>query len=313
MSNKVRQLYNKNKQMKESNENGLTMVKWGGLINEFLWLCAGVNKKQIRQCPTEYAKYAGQGGLILFTGLMAALSGGYAFYTIFSSARLAFAFGLFWGLLIFNLDRFIVNTMYTDGKHTISGQELKAGLPRIIIAIFLGIVISTPLELKIFEDRIESQIAKDNKKRASDLMNEDVYTLKTLEEDKAELATLQSQRRELTDKLDIASEELKAEEEGVALSKKAGRGPAWRAKSDRKRDCERAIEDWDTMNADRLNDLQEDIRILNKNLRETNKTSEVLGENKGFCVRYEAFSNIKDENPSVRIVSIFIMLLKFRK
>ena len=295
--------------MNEISANGQETVKWGGLLNEFLWLCAGVNKKQIRQCPTEYAKYAGQGGLILFTGLMAALSGGYAFFTIFNSTSLAIAFGIFWGLLIFNLDRFIVNTMYSDGKHTISGYELLAGLPRIIIAIFLGIVISTPLELKIFEDRIESQIAKDNKRRATDLMNEDVFTLKTLEEDKAELANLQAQRRELADKLDIASEELKAEEEGSALSGKAGRGPAWRAKSDRKRDCERALEDWDTMNADRLKDLQEDIRRLNKSLGETKTASDELGENKGFCVRYEAFSNIKKENESVRIVSIFIMLM----
>lgn len=295
--------------MKESIANGQETIKWGGLLNEFLWLCAGVNKKQIRQCPTEYAKYAGQGGLILFTGLMAALSGGYAFFTIFNSVSLAFAFGVFWGLLIFNLDRFIVNTMYTDGKHTISRYELLAGLPRIIIAIFLGIVISTPLELKIFEDRIESQIAKDNKRRAADLLNEDVFTLKTLEDDKTELANLQAQRRELADKLDVASEELKAEEEGSALSGKAGRGPAWRAKYDRKRDCERAIEDWDTMNADRVRDLQDDIRRLNKGLEQTKATSDELGENKGFCVRYEAFSNIKRDNQSVRLVSIFIMLL----
>lgn len=295
--------------MNEISTNGQNTVKWGGLLNEFLWICAGVNRKQVRQCQTEYAKYAGQGGLILFTGLMAALSGGYAFFTIFCSTSLAIAFGIFWGLLIFNLDRFIVNTMYTDGKHTISGYELLAGLPRIVIAIFLGIVISTPLELKIFEDRIESQIAKDNKRRAIDLLNEDVFTLKALEEDKTEWSDLQAQRRALADKLDVASEELKEEEEGSALSGRAGRGPAWRAKYDRKRDCERALADWDTMNADKLKDLQEDIRRLNKGLEQTKVTSDELGENKGFCVRYEAFSNIKKENSAVRIVSLFIMLM----
>jgi len=113
----------------------------GGLINNFLWICSGVNVKLVRQCPTEWAKYAGQGGLILFTALMAMLSGGYAFSTIFKNVPISIGFGIFWGLLIFNLDRFIVNTMYSDGKHTISGYELLAGLPRIIIAIFLGIVI----------------------------------------------------------------------------------------------------------------------------------------------------------------------------
>ena len=82
---------------------------------------------------------------------MAMLSGGFAFFTIFNNAKLSVAFGVFWGLLIFNLDRFIVNTMYSDGKYTISWGELLAGLPRLIIAVFIGIVISMPLELKIYE------------------------------------------------------------------------------------------------------------------------------------------------------------------
>lgn len=129
-----------------------------GLLNEFLWTCAGVNKQVLRQCPSDYAKYAGIGGTILFTALMAALSGGYALNFVFDNQNVAIAFGIFWGLLIFNLDRFIVNTMYSDGKHSISWGELKSGLPRIIMAIFLGIVISTPLELKIFEDKIKMEI-----------------------------------------------------------------------------------------------------------------------------------------------------------
>lgn len=135
-----------------------TKSKRSGIINEFLWTCAGVNKQVLRQCPSDYAKYAGIGGTILFTALMAALSGGYALNFVFKNMWVACAFGFFWGLLIFNLDRFIVNTMYSDGKHTISWGEIRSGLPRIIMAIFLGVVISTPLELKIFEDKIKMKI-----------------------------------------------------------------------------------------------------------------------------------------------------------
>ena len=129
-----------------------------GWLNEFLWSCAGVNKAVLRQCPSDYAKYAGIGGTILFTALMACFSGGYALSYVFGKWWIGFIFGIFWGLLIFNLDRFIVNTMYSDGKVTISWQELKSGLPRIIMAIFLGIVISYPLELKIFDDEIQVKI-----------------------------------------------------------------------------------------------------------------------------------------------------------
>ena len=68
--------------MKSNNEE-LENIKWGGFLNEFLWICCGVNRKVLRQCPTDYAKYAGMGGTILFTALMACLSGSYALYTVF--------------------------------------------------------------------------------------------------------------------------------------------------------------------------------------------------------------------------------------
>lgn len=167
-------------------------AKWGRLLNEFLWTCAGVNKKILRQCPTDYAKYAGIGGTILFTALMAMLSGGYALYFVFrdkstndvmfSDVFFAMLFGMFWGLLIFNLDRFIVNTMYSDGKVTISRREFTSGLPRIIMAIFLGIVISTPLELKIFEDEIAVQVEKNKQKELDKLVAKNDSTLQLREQ-----------------------------------------------------------------------------------------------------------------------------------
>jgi len=150
------------------------LVESGGRINEFFWLCSGVNRKILRQCPTEYAKYAGMGGTIFFTACMAALSGGYAISTVFDSTIIAIFFGIFWGMLIFNLDRLIVNTMYSDGKVTISWQEFVSGLPRIVMAIFLGIVISTPLELKIFEDAIDIKIEQDKDRLLNERIGETI-------------------------------------------------------------------------------------------------------------------------------------------
>lgn len=158
----------------------LDTPKKSGLINEFLWSCAGVNKHILRQCPSDYAKYAGIGGTILFTAIMAALSGGYALNFVFKDIYISIAFGIFWGLLIFNLDRFIVNTMYSDGKHTISWAELKSGFPRIIMAVFLGIVISTPLELRIFESEINNQLEKDKKDKIEEYVRTDKVLLDSL-------------------------------------------------------------------------------------------------------------------------------------
>ncbi len=88
------QINNNSKTVFSENE-----LKSGGILNEFLWMCAGANRSVLRQCPTEYAKYAGIGGTILFTALMAMLSGGYAFYTIFEEVSTTCFFGVFWGVV----------------------------------------------------------------------------------------------------------------------------------------------------------------------------------------------------------------------
>lgn len=157
-------------------------IRKPGWYNIFFWWCAGVNRDVLKQCPTEWAKYAGMGGTIFSTACMAALSGGYAISTVFDNTMVAVLFGVFWGfVIIFNLDRLIVNTMYSDGEVTISWKELKSGLPRIIMALFLGIVISTPLELKIYEKSINTKIKTLKKDKLKELLADDEAKLAEFE------------------------------------------------------------------------------------------------------------------------------------
>lgn len=278
-------------------------VKWGGLLNEFLWSCAGVNKKVIRQCPTDYAKYAGSGGTILFTALMAMLSGGYAMYFVFHDEWVACAFGVFWGLLIFNLDRYIVNTMYSDGKPTISWLELRSGLPRIIMAIFLGVVISTPLEMKIFEDRIDSQLVKDNINRTNETMQASARGNQVII-DRRNL--LEKEQKEITSRLAKANQELQLEGEGAALSGKMGHGPIYEDKKANRDAIQSELNDWQRQHSNELEDLKNQIASNTERARKDIKDG---NKENGFCVRYEAFSHIKEDNASLEVVSIVIMLL----
>jgi hypothetical protein len=150
------------------------------MLNEFMWFCSGANKEIVRRCPNEHSKYFGIGGTIFFTALMASLSGGYAITTVFEDVTAGICFGLFWGALIFNLDRFIVNTMYSDGEHTISKEEIWGGLPRLVIAIFLGIVISMPLELRVFEKEIMVEINELKKDKLNEFIKDDQNKLDSI-------------------------------------------------------------------------------------------------------------------------------------
>ena len=64
-------------------------------------------------------------------------------------------FGILWGLMIFNLDRYIVSSIKKTGSFW---NQFFMAVPRLILATFLGIVISKPLELKIFEKEVNKQL-----------------------------------------------------------------------------------------------------------------------------------------------------------
>ena len=276
-------------------------------INEFLWSCAGVNKEVLRLYPNEYAKYAGSGGTILFTALMAMISGGYAMFFVFDSVIAAVIFAMFWGMLIFNLDRFIVNSMHTDGKDTLSWKKIKAALPRFIMAIFLGIVISTPLEMKIFNDRIESQLLKDNITRINEAKKEskDYNTITLL---KAELSNLSKERKTLSDELQKAQKDLKEEAEGNALSGIAGHGSIYRDKEIYVAQCKSNLDEWDKLHQSRMSTVQKRIDEVNQHIESFEEKIDNLKED-GFSARYEAFANLKNDNPALATVSLMITLL----
>jgi hypothetical protein len=128
-------------------------------ISRFFWFCAGAHTETLEKHPTEHNKYIGIGATIFFTGLFAALSGGYAMHFVFKgesfATLLSVFFGVIWGLAIFNMDRYIVGSL---DKNASSGKQLLQATPRILLAIMIGIVISRPLELKIFDKEIREKL-----------------------------------------------------------------------------------------------------------------------------------------------------------
>ena len=83
--------------------------------SSFLWWCAGTHQKLLKKFPSEHSKYSGLGGVVLATFVLASLSSGYAVYSIFGNIWWTILFGFIWGLIIFNLDRFLVSTMRKYG------------------------------------------------------------------------------------------------------------------------------------------------------------------------------------------------------
>ena len=153
-----------------------------GIIMKMMWKAAGADRYILeRSTYSDHVKYACLGGIVIATGLMASLAGGYAFYIIFGqqttnlaqgteatieaassqtlSIIFSLVFGLIWGLIIFNIDRFIVaSTGKGDGSEAITLSEIKTAIPRILMGIIIAITISKPVELRMFQQEIEVEL-----------------------------------------------------------------------------------------------------------------------------------------------------------
>ncbi len=157
-----------------------------GRFMHFLWDCAGGDRFLLERATySDQIKYLCLGGIVLSTGLMASMAGGYAFYTIFSpkvanvldkqkmanmpvevpidvpTVVLSIIFGIIWGLIIFNIDRFIVAaTGKGDGTEKITRQEFVGAIPRILMGAIIAITISKPVEIRMFKSEIDAALAK---------------------------------------------------------------------------------------------------------------------------------------------------------
>jgi hypothetical protein len=153
-------------------------------IKRLFWMIAGADRYLLeRSTYGDQIKYLCLGGIILATGIMAGLAGGYAFYTIFEprgnaldfktvssvagtyqhtdigTAIRATIFGIVWGLIIFNIDRFIVtSTGKGDGTEEITRKELVGALPRIIMGAIIALTISKPVEIRMFKAEIDVKL-----------------------------------------------------------------------------------------------------------------------------------------------------------
>jgi len=238
------------------------------IIERLLWWAAGADKDLLTAengCPpSDRVKYFGMGGVVLATGVLASLSSGYAFYTIFSpkgdavkasiidpsklaeavhypTALMAACFGLLWGLMIFNLDRFIISAGGKgDMKEKLTWKDLGQAWPRILMAVILGIIISKPLEVRIMKTEIDAELSRRQEMYEFDLNRQSDSLIDAKKKNiYARLAPLEKQVKDNQDyvekrRLEIKEQrkQLELEAEGKTASGVAGRGPAWKDKKE---------------------------------------------------------------------------------
>jgi len=291
----------------------------------FLW-SSGAHVETLRKVPEEKSKYFGIGGTIIFTALMATFAGGYAVNLAFDNITISILFGIFWGLLIFNLDRYIVSSFgIGDGKKTISRQELIEAAPRLMMAIILGIVISTPLELKLFQKEITSEISELNTKQFS-VHDSTVRILleKQIIPNTKEIKDLESQIDKKNEELKIkevkrdqANSEMIKEAEGTSGTMKRGKGPLFKEKelnyNNLKDEYTQLKEEYDVLyksNKKRIESLKsKKDNILEKFKIDEEGYATIKRKNDGLMAQLKALDSLTSKNTFLLIAKWLITLL----
>jgi hypothetical protein len=273
------------------------------MLKRFFIMCSGADRDLLSTCSDgEQTKYVGIGATVFFTAVMAFLASSYALFTVFDTTQTAVIFGVIWAFLIFNLDRFIVSTIR---KRDNLRYELLQATPRIILAMIIAIVISKPLEIKIFEKEIntvllkeKNQLAMVNKKQVSDYFKSD------LDKNKAETDSLKSAITKKEKEVNSYYETYIAEAEGTAGTKKLGKGPVFKEKIAKHDLAKKEFDTLQKTNLAKIADLDKKAKTLQANLdKKITETQPIIDSFDGLMARINALGKLP------AFPSFFIMLL----
>ena len=280
-----------------NHQNQITMLK------RFFILCSGADKNLLEGCSEgEQTKYAGIGATVFFTAVMAFIAASYALFTVFDNIYYASFFGFIWGLLIFNLDRFIVSTIRKRDK---IGSEFLQATPRIILAMIIAIVISKPLEIKIFEKEINTVLLKEkndlalaNKKQVANYFKTD------LDKNKAEIDSLKSDMIKKEKEVNALYSTYITEAEGTSGTKKLGKGPVYKEKRQKHDASLKALDTLQKNNLAKIAVLEKKGKTLQADLdKKVTETQPIIDSFDGLMARINALGKLP------WLPSFFIMLL----
>jgi Domain of unknown function (DUF4407) len=276
---------------------------------KFLWWCAGAHQQLLREYPSEHTKYAGLGGVILATFVLAALSAGYAIFSVFGNIIWTVVFAVIWGLIIFNFDRFLVSTMRKYGVST--KKQIWMALPRIVLALLIGVTIARPLELKIFEKEIDTKVVQNMHHKV--LLNDSLLQQENkllIQTSSAERDRLLSRKISLEDTLHRLQQAYVQEADGTGGSGQRGIENLTRLKMDAYKNA--VIQFTPELKLLAGGILQQDS-IMNSakaTLEDKRKQYEATVKNNiGFLERNKALTDLANEESSVFWTSLLLSLL----
>lgn len=281
-------------------------------VQKFLWQCAGANEEILlrENCTTDRAKYTSIGAIVLFISTLASFSMGYAIFVIFENRILSVVLGLLWGWGIRSLDQLFIISI--KKKYRANFGEYLGGfvaqtitaIPRLGLALVLGLVISKPLEIQIFNKELEAEIAKVNEVEIKNLR-------KKLYDDEMQALDIEKERLENNIKLEIekrekAYKEFICEAEGKCGTGKYGRGPVTDEKEKELHRLDQNIAQLKRQKKEVKQKIDEANNRLNKKIQQLKSKDDGAD---GLLKRVKTLENLGRVDPDIANINFFVTLI----
>jgi hypothetical protein len=284
-------------------------------IKGFLIFCSGARTDilYLPECKGDQDKQAGIGASVAITSFIAMLSGGYALFSVFQAFFPAAGIGLLWGAFILNADRSIIQGIRKpEGSFfarnnfpTIASLAL-----RFFLAAGIALAVSVPMELKVFEREIATELqarkikAKEDAEKAAQKAYPDITRL---EQENSRLDKLIESGKNRQIKL---TDNTISEGDGSAGTKKRGTGEVYKEKEkSRKRHENEFAKEKKTLEK-QIDDNNTQLNVLRrKSARDIDEQALLAGESNGLASQLSALHKLSERDISVRNTTRAIMFL----
>ncbi|MGW1682586.1 DUF4407 domain-containing protein [Saccharopolyspora sp. NPDC002376] len=127
-----------------------------------------MDEKVLDAVPHNRARYTGVGGVVLSTAVIAGLSMTFALSQVLGGFNpLILIPALIWSVVVLNLDRWLI----TSSTDTRWGRRTATLVPRLLVAVLLGVVIAEPMVLRLFESAVEQHVNDDRDRQVRELVD----------------------------------------------------------------------------------------------------------------------------------------------
>jgi hypothetical protein len=264
-------------------------------VTRFFLFLSKTDRHVIAHCTDVAVKtQVAYGVFVLLTGAFAFLSCMFAVNMTFKSFYLALPVALLYSIVIVFIDREIV-----------SATRKIATIPRIALAIVIGLVISVPLEMRLFQNRIDQErdrLNKEENKTAREQMEREQQAFQN------RIKVLEDEMKTYRQNIIAAGQDMQQEITGEVKNSRGtgipGTGRAFHAAELQR-----------TLNEDLLAKAQMELNTLKQSEQETERKiketyqAKAVEKAEDLLANYEALETVKMRSPPAQKMALGLMCL----